>query len=213
MILAFLLLTGTLVAQSTSRAFISNYEAMDLDFLRSRYFEINDARPIRIEAEFSSFQWLKPYEYKTRLSQIGLDPAAYNIIQMTLKEKDDYHYSFPILLFHTESGDLHELDQLYKGLPIVIYGRFHNLQKSEYAIEVDLLEAVNVSTHVDAVGTPVLKIGGHDRVLLLDGLISPTVTPSPTITSTPAPSLWQKVNNLVNPKETGTPTESVTPGS
>lgn len=213
MILMFLLLTGTLVAQSTSRAFISNYESMDLDFLRSRYFEINDARPIRIEGTFSSYQWLKPYDYKTRLSEIGLDSEDYNIVQMTLKEKDDYHYSFPILLFRTEAGDLHELDQLYKGLPVVIYGKFHNLEKSEYALEVDVLEAVNVSTHVDAVGTPVLKIGGHDRVLLLDGRISPTVTPSPTITPTPPPSLWDKVSNLVNPKETGTPTESVTPGT
>ena len=212
-VLPILLLAGTLVAQSTTRAYISNYEAMDLDFLRSRYFQINDARPIRIDGDFASYKWLQPYEYKTRLGRIGLDADEYNILQMTLKEKDGYHYSFPLLLFHKDAGDLRELDQLYKGLRVVLYGKFHNLEKSEYALEVDLMEVANVSTHVDAVGTPVLKMGGHDRILLLDGRISPTATPSPTITPTPAPNLWDKAKNLVNPKETGTPAETVTPGT
>lgn len=210
---AILLLAGTLIAQSASRDFISNYETMDLDFLRSHYTEINNGRPIKIEGDFSSYQWLEPYEYKSRLSRIGLDARNYNLVQMTLKEDDNFHYSFPILLFHAASGDLHELSELAKGVRVAIYGKFFKLKESEYALEVDVLEVADVSVHVDAVGTPALKMGGHDRLILLDGRVSPSPTPTPTVTPTPQPSLWQKINNMVNPKETITPTGTVTPGA
>ncbi len=211
--LVTLLLAGSLIAQSAPRDFISNYETIDLDFLRSHYTEINNGRPIKIEGIFSSYKWLQPYEYKTRLSRIGLDSRNYNFAQMSLKENDSFHYSFPILLFHTGAGDLHELNELYQDLPVALYGRFYNLKESEYAIEVDLLEISNVSTRVDPVGTPVFKMGGHDRVLLLDARVSPSPTPTPTVTPTPQPNLWQKISNLVNPKETITPTGTTTPGT
>ena len=210
---SIILLAGSLIAQSVSREFISKYETMDLDFLRSHYTEINNGRPIKIEGDFSSFHWLEPYEYKSRLSRIGLDVRNYNLVQMSLKETDDFHYSFPILLFHIGSGDLHELDELAKGIRVALYGKFLKLKDSEYALEVDVLEVANVSIRVDAVGTPVLRTGGHDRLILLDGRVSPSPTPTPTVTPTPQPSLWQKVTNMVNPKETITPTGTITPGT
>jgi hypothetical protein len=211
--LTILLLAGTLIAQSDPRAYISDYETMDLDFLRSHYTEINNGRPIKIEGFFSSYKWLQPYEWKARLTRIGLDSNDYNLIQMTLKENDDFHYSFPILLFHSGAGNLNELERLYQGIKVAVYGRFYKLRESEYAIQVDVVEVANVSTHVDPVGTPVFKIGGHDRIILLDGRVSPSPTPTFTITPTPQPSLWQKVNNMINPKETITPTGTVTPGT
>lgn len=210
---SFLLLAGTLIAQSVSRDFISNYETMDLDFLRSHYTEINNGRPIKIEGEFSSYHWLEPYEYKSRLSRIGLDVRNYNLVQMSIKENDDFHYSFPILIFNTASGDLHELDELAKGVKVALYGKFYKLKDSEYALEVDVLEVANVAIRVDPVGTPALRTGGHDRIILLDGRVSPSPTPTPTITPTPQPSLWQKFSNMVNPKETITPTGTITPGT
>src|SRR5579883_1138625 len=82
--LAILLLAGTLIAQSAPRDFISNYETMDLDFLRSHYMEIDNGRPIKIEGSFSSYQWLQPYQYQSRLSRIGLDARNYNLVQMTI---------------------------------------------------------------------------------------------------------------------------------
>ncbi|HJT24600.1 MAG TPA: hypothetical protein VJ873_08480, partial [bacterium] len=151
---AVLLLAGTLIAQSVSREFISNYETMDLDFLRSHYTEINNGRPVKIEGDFSDFHWLEPYEYKSRLHHAGLDVRNYNLVQMSIKETDDFHYSFPILLFHTATGDLHELDELAKGIKVAIYGKYYQLKDSEYAIDVDVLEVANVSIRVDPVGTP-----------------------------------------------------------
>lgn len=210
---SILLLAGTLIAQSESRSYISNYEVMDLDFLRTHYTQINNGRPIQIEGTFDAYKWLQPYDYKSRLLRIGDNVEDYNLVQMTLKEKDDFHYSFPILLFHTGTGDLQQLDQLYKGLHVTLYGRFYNLKESEYAIAVDVLEVNQVSTHVDPVGTPVFKLGGHDTVLLVDGFVSPSPTPTATITATPQPNLWQKITNMVNPKETTTPTGTVTPGA
>jgi hypothetical protein len=208
-----LFIAGTLLAQTYSRDYITQYEAIDLDFLRSHYTEINNGRAIAINGSFSSYHWLSPYEYKSRLKLIGFDVQNYNVLQMVIKEKDDFHYSFPILLFHTASGDLQELDKLFKGVHVSLYGRFYKLKNSEYAIEVDVLEVNKVSTHVNLVGTPVFKMGGHEQILLLDGRISPSPTPTSTVTPTPQPNLWQKVNNMINPKETITPTGTITPGT
>lgn len=209
---AILLATGTLVAQSESRSFISNYETMDLDFLRTHYTEIDNGRPIKVEGNFSSYHWLQPYDYQSRLHRVGLDIHNYNLVQVSLKEMDDLHYSFPILLFHTATGDLHELDELAKGIRVSIFGKYYKLKDSEYALEVDVLEVADASVRVDPVGTPALRMGGHDRIMLIDGRVSPSPTPTPTVTPTPQPNLWQKINNLVNPKETITPTGTVTPG-
>src|SRR5579885_1202664 len=147
-------MAGMLAAKPAPDDYISQYDIMDLDFLRSHYTEINNGRPIQVTGYFSSLKWLQPYEYKYRLSPLGLDVENYNPIQMTLKEKDDFHYSFPILLFHSQAGDLHELKDLTEGEEVVIYGNFFKLKKSEYAIEVGLIETVNK--------------GGHDRDILLD---------------------------------------------
>lgn len=201
--LLVLLLAGSIIAKPAPDYYISKYDLMDLDFLRTRYFEINDARPIQIEGDFSSLKWIQPYLYKERMKAIGFDVDRYHVLQFSIREKDDFHYSFPILFFHGEVGDLKELEQLYPGERIVIYGRFYNLKKSEYAIDVDLIETV--------------EKGGHERNLLVDSRLSPTMTPTPTITNTPLPSLWkrmnliQRVGNVINPKESVTPTGTITP--
>jgi len=122
--------------------YISNYEVIDLDFLRTRYFEVENGRAIQFDAYFSKYKWLQPYELKQRLSLVGLDIKQYNAIQISLKEKDDVHYSFPILLFQADAGDLKELDQLQKGERLKIYGKFFNLKTSEYAIETHLIETI-----------------------------------------------------------------------
>ncbi len=193
-----LLAAGSLLlAKPAEDYFISNYDIMDLDFLRTRYTEINNWRPIQIDGLFTSLKWIPPYQYKERLTSIGFDVSQYHVLQFTLKEKDDFHYSFPILLFKTKAGDLAELDQLATGERMVVYGRFFNLKKSEYALEVDLIETV--------------KKGGHDRRVLVDARVAPTFTPTATITNTPGPNIWKKFMDKVNPKETATPTGTITP--
>ncbi len=170
---------------------------VNLDFLRTHYQEINNGRSIQIDANFLNLKWKSPFEYRERLKEIGLNVNKYNVIEFTLKEKDNVHYSFPNLLFHTESGDLHELSSLVKGERIIVYGKFYKLKKSEYVIDVDLMEVI-------------LK-GGHNRNFLIDSRIAPTPTSVPTSTPTPGLNLWQKLNNFVNPKETPTITGTVTP--
>ena len=202
--LSVLLLAGSIIAKPAPDYYVNKYEIMDLDFLRSRYFEINNARPIQVEGSFTSLKWIQPYLYKERMKAIGFDVDRYHILQFSLREKDEFHYSFPVLFFHQEVGDLKELEQLYKGERVVIYGRFYNIKKSEYAIDVDLIETV--------------EKGGHERNLLVDSRLAPTMTPTATITNTPGPGLWkrmnlvQRVGNLINPKETITPTGTITPG-
>jgi len=193
-----LLLTGSILLAKPAEEFnMAQYEIMDLDFLRTHYNEINNWRQIQIDGTFSSLKWMPPYQYKERLSAIGFDVNQYHVLQFGLKESDDFHYGFPLLLFKTQAGDLTELDQLEKGERVTLYGRFFNLAKSEYAMEVDVLETV--------------KKGGHDRRILVDARVAPTFTPTATITNTPGPNLWQKVYYKINPKETATPTGTITP--
>lgn len=215
LVLGGLLLAGSLVALPADNEYVSKYENIGLDFLRSHYFEINNARPIQVTGYFSSYQWLSPFQYEERLHNLGFSSSQFNILQFTLREVDpfygkvqegknpqDYnsvHYSFPILLFPTQAGELKELDELQKGDRVIVYGQFYNLEKSEYAIEVHLIETV--------------KKGGHDRDVLIDCRVEPTLTPTPTITATPGPDLWQKMMNKVNPKETATPLVTTTPGT
>jgi hypothetical protein len=195
--IACCLLAGSFAAMEAKDHYISNYEVIDLDFLRTHYTEIANGRVIQFDAYFSSYKWLQPYELKQRLSLVGLNIMQYNAIQMTLKEKDDVHYSFPILLFQADAGDLKELEELTKGVRIKIFGKFFKLKDSEYAIETDLIETI--------------KKNGHDRSLLIDARMTPTFTPTASFTPTPGLSLFQKLNNLVNPKETITPTSTATP--
>jgi hypothetical protein len=211
--LALLSAGSIIVATPAPDYFISNYEIMDLDFLRTHYTEINDGRPMQITGRFMSYKWLQPYMYEERLRSIGYNVHDYNLLQFTLKEKDDFHYSFPILLVHSSVGDLHELDQLSKGLKLVVFGKFYNLKKSEFALEADLIEVADAEKRINLVGTPVFEDGGHDREILLDARVAPTPTETPTVTPTPPPSLWQKISNTINPKETITPTGTVTPGT
>lgn len=195
--LIVLLAAGTIVARPIPDEYVSHYSDIDLDFIRTHYLSINNGRPIRIDGAFNSYTWLKPYKYKQSLQDIGFDVEKYNLVQFSIKEKDDFHYSFPILFFHSEAGDLTELEQLKKGERVAIYGRFYNVKKSEWAMEVDLVETI--------------QKGGHDRDVLINGLVDPTLTPTPTFTFTPGPNLFQKVNNLINPKESPTPTGTITP--
>ncbi len=116
-----LLLTGSIIANPIPPNFVLNYDVIDLDFLRTRYFEIQNWRPIQFEGIFSSYKWIPPYQYKERLSEIGFNVDQYHVVQFTIKEKDDFHYVFPICLFKTNTGDLNELDQLVKGDRMMVY--------------------------------------------------------------------------------------------
>jgi hypothetical protein len=223
LLFAGLLFFGTNVAKPAENEpandeYVSKYEHIRLDFLRTHYLEVNNGRPIQITGYFSSYQWMPPFQYKERLQDIGLNPDRFNVLQFSLREIDPFfgmvhadspdgkntighssiHYSFPLLLFQTQAGELQELDQLKQGDRLIIYGNFYNMKKSEYAIEVHLVETV--------------KKGGHDREILIDSRVPPTPTPTATITPTPGPNLWQKLTNMVNPKETATPIVTTTPG-
>jgi len=186
---------------------------MDLDFLRTRYFEINNGRPIQFEGYFESMNWLEPFAYKERLNLIGFDVNQYNLIQLSLKEKDGLNYAFPVLMFHSLTGDLNELKQLSKGDRVIIYGRFYKLKKADFGVEVDVIESAKKSGHIfPGVVSSTSDVGtGSQTALFLDARVSPSPTPTFTPTPTPGISVWQKVTNLVNPKETATVTGTVTP--
>ncbi|HTA77274.1 MAG TPA: hypothetical protein VK791_08970 [bacterium] len=184
-------------AETPGDYFFANYDIIDLDFLRTHYFEIDNGRAIQFEGSYQSMKWLEPFAYKERLSRIDFDVNQYNLIQFSLKEKDDINYAFPILLFHSLTGDLNELKQLAKGDRIRIYGRFYKLKEADFSVEVDVIETI--------------KKGGHETDMILDGRVSPTPTPTFTPTPTPGPSLWKRMSDLVNPKETVVPTGTVTP--
>jgi hypothetical protein len=219
---SILILAGSVVAQSIPVDLINRYEIMDLDFLRSHYTEINNGRSLQVSGLFHELHWIPPYKIADRLQAIGFNGEEYNAIQMTLKivhtspdadfDDDAVHYAFPVLLFHTGAGNLDELKELTPDERVTLYGRFYNLSKDDYAIEVDFVELDGVMTRVDPAGTPVYKDGGQDQVLLLDARVSPSPTPIPTFTPTPGPDLWMKLNHWINPKETITPTGTITPG-
>ncbi|HET9869600.1 MAG TPA: hypothetical protein VFR02_03760, partial [bacterium] len=80
---------------------------------------------------------------------------------------------------------------------VAIYGKFYNLDNSDYALLVHVMDTV--------------QKGGHDRDILLDARMSPTPTVTPTVTPTPGPTLWKKLQNAMNPKEE--PTGTVTPNA
>ncbi len=193
----FLLISPLAHAQKAGDYYFQNYEIIDLDFLRTHYYEINNGRAIQFEAKFESIKWLDPYAYKERLRLAGFDSDKYNLLQFCVREMDNYHYTFPVLMFHNQTGDLDELKQLAKGDEIIVYGRFYNLKKADFALEVDAIDTI--------------KKGGHEQKMLLDGRVSPTPTPSDTPTATPGPSLWQRANDLINPPVTATPTGTITP--
>jgi hypothetical protein len=205
-----LLLTPHVHAEAQPDFYFANYEIMDLDFLRTHYYDINNGRQIQIDAYYQSKTWMEPFAYKEKLRLIGFNVDNYNLLQMALREKDDYHFTFPILMFHSQTGDLKELDQLKEGDRIIIYGRFYNLKKDDFAIEVDVIDQFNAD-RIDKSVTFGEYTGGHDQGMLIDGRVSPSPTPTPTITATPGPSLWQRINDTVNPKPTPTATGTVTP--
>ena len=175
--------------------YFSHFEGIDLDFLRSHYNEIQNNRPIRVEGRFLAYKWRSPFEFKEQLNLVGFNLNSYHILQFTLKEKDEFHYVFPLLLFPTRAGDLQELQGLMAGDRIRIYGRFYNLRDSEYAITVDVIETV--------------RKGGHDQSVLLDTRLAPTPVPTANATPTPGPGLWNRLKKMMN--STPTPTETTTP--
>lgn len=192
-----LLFCSSVHAQKAGDYYFQNYDIIDLDFLRTHYYEINNGRAIQFESKFQSIKWLDPYAYKERLNLIGLDSDKYNLLQFCLREMDNYHYTFPVLMFHNQVGDLDQLKQLAPGDEVIVYGRFYNLKKADFAIEVDVIDTI--------------KKGGHEQDMVLDARVSPTATPSDTPTNTPGPSLWQRANDLINPPVTATPTGTITP--
>lgn len=210
LVLLLLVAPHHLHAEAPPDYYFANYDIINLDFLRTRYFEINNGRPIQIDCYYKSKTWLEPFAYKERLRLIGLNVDDYNLIQVTLEEKDQYHYAFPILMFHTQVGDLKELDQLVDGDRIIIYGRFYNLKKSDFAIQVDVIDQFNAD-RINKSVTFGQDTGGHDQTILLDARVSPTPTPTATITPTPGPSIWQRVSDVIMPKDIPTPTGTITP--
>lgn len=180
--------------------FFTHYEDIRLDFLRTRYTLINDGRPIRIEGYFKGYHWKSPISYRERLNKIGLDIDKYNVIEMSLRELDNVHFSFPLLLVQTQIGDLKELNNLVDGQKVALYGKYFKLTKSEYALELDVLEGTSPSR------------GSHDVGIVLDARIALSPTPTPTVTATPQPNVFQRVNNWLNPKESPTPGSTSTPG-
>jgi len=190
--------TAVLLADPAPDYFFTQYEITDLDFIRQYYYQIENERMVQFEGHFSSYEWKKPFEYREKLKAVGLNVAQYNILKFILKENDDLHYSFPLLLFPTQAGDLNELNGLVPGDRVVIYGKFYNLEKSEYAVVVHVIETV--------------RKGGHDREVLIDSRLPATPTPTVTVTPTPAPSLLDRFKSLVNPP-TEQPTGTVTPGN
>ena len=200
-LLPFFLLSFTaclLAYDPTPDFYFTHYEITDLDFIRQYYYQIENGRMIQFDGHFSSYAWEKPFEYREKLRSIGLNASRYNVLKFIIKENDDVHYSFPIMLFATQAGDLNELTSLSPGDHISVYGKFFNLENSEYAIEVHIIE--------------IIKKGGHDREMLLDSRIPPTPTPTETVTPTPGPNLFDRLKILVNPP-TEQPTGTTTPSN
>jgi hypothetical protein len=179
--------------------FFTHYEDMRLGFLRTRYTQINDGRPMRIEGYFKGYQWKSPTAYRERLAKAGLNVEKYNVLEMNLRELDNVHFSFPILLVQTQTGDLHELSNLIEGQKVALYGKYYKLEKSEYAFELDVLEGTSPSR------------GSHEVGIVLDARVAFSPTPTPTVTATPKPNVFQQVNNWINPKESVTPGSTTTP--
>lgn len=192
-----LAVAGSILAMPPQELNVTDYEVFDFDYLRTHYLDINDGRAMQVEGTFDSYKWLPPFQYKEILAATGFDVKEFHLLQFTIKEKDDYHFSYPILMIHVANGDLTELDGLVKGDKVRIFGHFYNLRKSEYALNLDALKRI--------------RKGGHDDVLLLDARVTPTPTPTPTVTQTPGPNLWQKLKEKINPLETATPTGTITP--
>lgn len=190
--------TSLLADDPTPDFYFTHYEITDLDFIRQYYYQIENGRMIQFDGRFSSYAWEKPFEYREKLRSIGLNASQYNVLKFTIKENDDVHYSFPIMLFATQAGDLNELTSLSPEDHIAVYGKFFNLENSEYAIEVHIIETI--------------KKGGHDREMLLDSRIPPTPTPTETVTPTPGPNLFDRLKILVNPP-TEQPTGTTTPSN
>lgn len=187
------------LAENQGDLFFTHYEDIHLNFLRTHYDKINMGRSIRIEGYFKAFHWKSPVSYREQLKKIGMDVDQYNVLEVTLKDLDDVHYSFPILLVHTQTGDLRELNNLVDGQKIALYGKFLNLHKSEYALELDVLEGTSPSR------------GSHEVGIVLDARVAYSPTPTPTVTATPQPNLYQRVNDWINPKESPTPGTTTTP--
>ncbi len=179
--------------------FFTHYEDMRLGFLRTQYTQINDGRPMRLEGYFKSYQWKSPTAYRERLAKAGLNIDKYNVLEMSLRELDNVHFSFPILLVQTQIGDLHELSNLVEGQKVALYGKYYKLEKSEYAFELDVLEGTSPSR------------GSHEVGIVMDARVAFSPTPTPTVTATPKPNVFQQVTNWINPKESVTPGSTTTP--
>jgi hypothetical protein len=187
------------LAENQEDLFFTHYEDIRLGFLRTQYTKINDGRPIRVEGYFKGIHWKSPVAYRERLNELGLNIDKYNVLEMSLRELDNVHFAFPILLVQTQIGDLHEINSLVDGQKVALYGKYFKLNKSEYGIELDVLEGTSPSR------------GSHDVGIVLDARVAPSPTMTPTVTATPQPSFFQRVGNWINPKETTTPNPSETP--
>jgi hypothetical protein len=193
-----LALSGFVSAQTMPpKIYVDDYAIFPLPLLNRNYEKIPHGTSIQFNAYFHSYHWEQPFKYIERLKVFHMDAENFNFIQMVLKNSiRGLRYYFPILMFNSAMGHLHQLRKLKPKEGITVYGKFYNLPDSEYAILVDVIET--------------FQNGGNNRKKLLDFRLPLTPTPTCTVTPTPGPSLWQRILNHLHPP-TATPTPTVTP--
>jgi hypothetical protein len=199
--LFFALLAWTalpLAAKPAPDFYFEGYENVPLPFLREHYTDLENGRPIKFDGWYKSHEWMPLYQYQQQLKDSGLSIREFNVVKFSFKEDvDSIHYSFPILLFRALKGDVSEFKGMAEGTHMAVYGRFFNLKNNEWAVAVDTVE--------------VIERDGLDKHLISDYRMAPTPTPTATVTPTPGPSMLQQLWNKVNPKESATPSGTITP--
>jgi len=197
MLLVLAMTAVRLFAKAEPDFYFTNYTPTEIWFLNEHYSGIENGRMIRIEGIFQSLEWKKPFAFRERFKAIGKDVRTYNVLQMSLREKDGVNFAFPVLMVWAEKGALPELTSLQKGRRVALYGHFYNLKASEYALELHAVETIDK--------------GGRKVETVFDGRMPPTPTPTVTVTPTPGPSLWKKIQKKIKYRETPQPTGTVTP--
>jgi hypothetical protein len=187
-----------LAAKQAPDFYFEGYENVPLSFLREHYTDLENGRHIKFEGLYKSHEWLPLYQYQQQLKSAGLSIQEFNVVKFSFKEgSDTIHYSFPILLFRAIKGDVSEFKGLAEGTHLAFYGTFYNLKNNEWVLVVDTAE--------------VIGRGGIEKSLIGDYRMAPTPTPTATVTPTPGPNVFQRLWSKVNPKESPTPSGTVTP--
>jgi hypothetical protein len=198
-----LALLATPIPQAFSKPaadfYFEGYEPVKLSYVREYYDKIEDGRRIRVEGWFKSYEWHKLYEYQQKLKGVGLNHKEFQVVKLALREDgpQDVRYSFPVLLCRAAKGDTSELKNMKVGQKLAVYGTFFNLRDSDWALVVDVVEAIDR--------------GGFEKYLISDYRVPSTPTPTATPTPTPGLGLFTVLMNKINPKESPTPTGTWNP--